>query len=93
MTEAVFPIPPSATAKIVPVSPEVFNVELSGLTDDDLKTVVGFFLAMQGRFRAFRFEYSGLKYPVCRFESDTGPAMTSAPGPHSRTIPIRILRS
>jgi hypothetical protein len=93
MPQHVFPIPSSATVNIRPVSPEVFNVELSGLTGDDLKTVVAFFMAMQGRFRAFRFEYGGLKYPECRFESDTGPATTTAPGPYSRTIPIRILRS
>jgi hypothetical protein len=93
MPEHVFPIPASATVNVKPVSTEVFNVELSGLTADDLKTVVGFFLAMQGRFGAFRFEHNGLKYAECRFERDTGPAMTSAPGPYSRTIPIRILRS
>jgi hypothetical protein len=91
MVEHAFPIPASAAVNIRPVSPEVFNVELSGLTDEDLRTVVAFFMAMQGRFRAFRFAYNGLSYPACRFESDTGPALTSRPGPHSRSIPIRIL--
>ena len=92
MAQHLFPIPNSAKVAITPLSADVFNVDLAGLTNDDLKTLVGFFLQMQGRFQAFRFEHNGIIYPECRFESDTGPAMTNAPGPHSRTIPIRILR-
>jgi len=87
-----FPIPRSSKVKITPVSADVFNVELTDLSDDDVKNIVGFFLAMQGRFGTFRFEHNGVIYETCRFESDTGPEITNEPAPHSRTIPIHILR-
>jgi hypothetical protein len=93
MPEHVFPIPPSATVNVRRVTAEVFNVELGGLTDDDVKILVDFHARMGGRFHAFRFEYDGFSYPECRFESDRGPGLTTASGPHSRTIPICILRS
>jgi len=86
-----FPIPQSSIVTITSVSEDVSNIELSSLSDDDVKNIVGFFLAMQGGLGTFRFEYNGTIHDTCRFESDTGPAITNAPAPHSCTIPIHIL--
>jgi hypothetical protein len=57
----------------------------------DRDAIVGFLKSMRGHYGAFRFQFEGMAFPGCRFDSGTWPA-SGGPGPHSLSVPIKILR-
>jgi hypothetical protein len=87
-----FPIPRSGETRISPKSRDTFFLDCTGISTAERDAIVGFFNSMQGRHRAFRFEFESMALPECRFDSDTGPEMVGGFGPHNLSVPIKILR-
>ena len=91
MEPKLFPIPKSGRIKIVPTGRDGFDIQCTGVDAADHKRLIGFFGSMQGRAGEFRFEYSDLVYPRCRFDSDSVPFITNGPDNHDVVFPVKIL--
>ncbi len=94
MDQVLRPIPIAGRATVTPLSSDNrFSLTCADLSLAERDLLMGFFMQMQGRFGAFRFECGAAIFPVCRFDSDTGPSMASGPGPHRLTFPIKVLHA
>ncbi len=94
MIQAQFPVPSFGRTTVSPLSSDnTFFLKCTGLSTPERDLLMGFFMQMRGRFGAFRFECGNAIFPMCRFDSDTGPSMASGSGPHNLTFPIKVLHA
>ncbi len=92
MEQARFPLLNAAKMRVTALDSErVFSAECIGLSTEERDQLIGFFLQMQGRFGSFAFEAGGVRFELCRFNSDTGPSMEAGDGPHRLVFPIKVL--
>ena len=88
-----FPIPSSGETSVSPLSRDVFSLNCFGINTADRDAIARFFfIRMQGRYGAFRFQFEGTELPECRFEEDTGQETRGNIGPHNLGVLIKILR-
>lgn len=87
-----FPIPNSGKLRITEKGPDLFDVECSEVDTADYHQLYGFFSQMLGRFGEFRFEYTSIVHPRCRFDSDSVNFVSHGQDRHSVILPIKVLR-